>query len=83
MIYNIIPSYQVLIAANSSKILTRTEITMKYRVKIVETIAMILEVEAQSEEEALDQVGKKYHNEEITIECNGRPEVEFLVLPTD
>ena len=56
---------------------------MKYRVKIIETIAMIVEVDAQSEEEALDQVEKKYHNEEIVVESNTRPEVEFIVSPIE
>ena len=56
---------------------------MRYRVKIIETIAMKVEVEARSKEEALDQVKKKYHNEEIVVECSGRPEVDFIVSPVD
>jgi len=59
----------------------RTAIDMRHRVKIIETIAMIVEVEAQSEEEALNQVKKKYHNEEIVVESNARPEVEFILPP--
>ena len=56
---------------------------MKYRVKIIETIAMTVEVEALSEEEALDQVSKEYHDEKITVESSDRPEVEFIVSPVE
>jgi len=59
--------------------ITNAEVTMRYQVKIIETISMTVEVEATSEREALDQVEKKYHNEEIVVECNGRPEVDFKV----
>jgi len=52
---------------------------VKYQVKIIETIAMTVSVETRSEKEALDKVMKQYHNEEIVVECNGRPEVEFIV----
>ena len=52
---------------------------MKCRIKIIETITMILEVEAASKEEALAQVKEKYHNEEIIIEQNGRPGVNFII----
>ena len=54
---------------------------MSYQVKIVETIAMILEIEAASEEEAIEKVKKKYHDEELVVEQNGRPEAEFVVSP--
>ena len=54
---------------------------MWYQVKTVETIAMTLEIEAASEEEAIEKVRKKYHSEEIVVEQNERPEVEFIVFP--
>ena len=56
---------------------------MRYQVKIIESIAMTVEMEAQSEEEALEQVREKYRGEEIIVECSGRPEVEFFVSPIE
>ena len=52
---------------------------MNYRVKIIETIAMTLEVEAVLKEEALALVKEKHFSEEITVEQNGRPEVNFII----
>ena len=54
---------------------------MRYQVKIIETISMTVEVEATSEKEAIEKVEKKYQKEEIIVECNGRPEVDFIVSP--
>jgi hypothetical protein len=56
---------------------------MKYKVEIVEKLSMPVEVEASSVEEALNQVAKKYWNEEIVVESSRGAEVEFLVSPTD
>ena len=54
---------------------------MKYKVEIIEKIAMSVEVEAPSAEEARNLVEKKYRNEEIVVESDKRPDVEFLVSP--
>ena len=54
---------------------------MKYRVKIVETLAMTIEVEAPSAEEAVNHVENKYRNEEIVVESSAKPDVEFIVSP--
>ena len=56
---------------------------MKYRIKIIETIAMAVEVEAPSKEEALAQMKKTYQGEEIVVESGARPDVEFIVSPID
>ena len=54
---------------------------MKYRIKIIETLAMTVEVEAISADKALNQVKKQYDNEEIVvIESRTQPNVEFLVV---
>jgi hypothetical protein len=52
---------------------------MKYRVKIVEKLAMSVEVEASSAEEAIKQVTEKYYNEEIVVESSTGADVEFFV----
>ena len=52
---------------------------MKYLVKVVETLAMTVEVEAPSAEEALNQIGNKYYNEQIVVESSVGPDVEFIV----
>jgi hypothetical protein len=54
---------------------------MKFRVEIVEKIAMSVEVEASTEEEALAQVTKKYWNEEIIVESDKGVDVDFRVYP--
>ena len=57
---------------------------MKYRVKIIETRAMTVEVEAPSEEDAVnavDKVRNKYWNEEIMVKSSVGPDVEFIVSP--
>lgn len=40
---------------------------MKYQVKIIETLSRIVEVDAQSSDEALDKVKAQYENEEIVL----------------
>ena len=52
---------------------------MRYSVKIIETIAMTVEVDAESEVEALDKAEEKYRKEEIIVEQSGKPEVEFVI----
>ena len=53
---------------------------MKYRVKIIETLSMTVEVEAPSAEEAIDQVEQKYWDEEIVVASRIKPKVKFLVV---
>ena len=54
---------------------------MKYQVKIIETLAMTIEIEAPSAEEAVNQVENKYRNEEIVVESGAGPDVELIVSP--
>ena len=54
---------------------------MRYKVEIVEKLAMSVEVESSSAEEALAQVEKKYWNEEIIVESSTGVGVEFFVAP--
>ena len=56
---------------------------MKYQVKITETLAMIVEIEAPSADEAVNQVENKYRNEEIVVESSAGSEVEFVVTPAE
>jgi len=44
-------------------------------------LAMTIEVEALSSEEAVNQVKNKYWNEEIVVESSARPDVEFIASP--
>jgi hypothetical protein len=55
---------------------------MKYKVEIVEKLSMSVDVEASSAEEAIALVTEKYWNEEIIVESNKGPDVEFIVSPT-
>jgi hypothetical protein len=52
---------------------------MKFLVEIVEKIAMSVEVEAPTEEEALAQIEKRYWNEEIIVESDKGVDVSFRV----
>lgn len=56
---------------------------MKYRVEIIETLTMAVDVTAPSAEEAVNRVEKKYRNEEIVVESSTGPYVEFLVSPIE
>jgi len=55
---------------------------MKYKVEIIEKLAMTVEIEASSAKEALNQVAKKYWDEEIIVEDKG-VDVEFHVSSVD
>ncbi len=41
---------------------------MKYQVKIIETLSRIVEVEAQSKDEAWDKVESQYRHSEIVLD---------------
>ena len=56
---------------------------MKYQVKIIETLAMTIEIEAPSSSEAVNQVKNKYWNEEIVVESSAGPDVEFIASPME
>lgn len=43
---------------------------MTYKVEIEETLARVIEVEAASEAEAIEQVDKKYRNVEIVLDSD-------------
>ena len=51
----------------------------KYVVAIVEMLAMTVEIEATSAEEAVNQVKSKYWNEEIIVESSKWPDAEVSV----
>lgn len=51
----------------------------RYKVKIVETISMTIEVEAPSAEEAMLRIIKKYRVEQIVVENSGGTKAEFFV----
>ena len=52
---------------------------MKYRVKIVETLEMAIEVEVSSASEALKHVEEDYRNGKIVVESSKGPDVKFIV----
>ena len=56
---------------------------MKYKVEIVEKLAISVEVEASSAEEALEQVTGRYWKEEIIVESSKGSDVEFFVSPAE
>lgn len=52
---------------------------MKFKVSIEETIVQEFEVEADTEEEALDTAKEKYHNGQIVIE-NGEVQSRNIAI---
>ena len=56
---------------------------MRYKVEIVESLAMTVKIEASSAEDALRQVEEKYYGEEIVVESGKGQGVEFIVSPAE
>jgi len=56
---------------------------MKYKIEIIEKLAMTVEIEASSAKDALNQVAKKYWDEEIIVEGSKGVDVEFHVYSVD
>ena len=81
MLYTIMQFCQSLTCINSFKTLAKADIMMKYMVRIVETLTMIVEVEAPSMKEAVNYVEKKYWKEEIVVESNTGANVKFTASP--
>lgn len=52
---------------------------MKYKVNIEELLSRIVEVEANSEEEAENKVREMYMNENIVLDAGDFKEVEYFV----
>ena len=53
---------------------------MKYRIEITEHISAIFETEAETQEQALDIIKRKYFDEKITVESEDGLDVSFRVL---
>lgn len=52
---------------------------MKYKVNVEELLSRIVEVEADSDEEAEDKVREMYRNEEIVLDASDFQSVEYFV----
>lgn len=52
---------------------------MKYKVNIEELLSRIVEVEADSDEEAEEKVREMYRNEEIVLDAEDLQSVEYFV----
>lgn len=52
---------------------------MKYKVNVEELLSRIVEVEADSDEEAEDKVREMYKNEEIVLDASDFQSVEYFV----
>lgn len=52
---------------------------MKYRVEIIETLSRTIEIEAKSEENAVEKVRRKYQNCDIILEASDYQETEISV----
>lgn len=51
----------------------------KYKVEIKEEFSQIVEIEASSEEEAIDKVQKKFYNQEIVLEVDSYEGTDFKI----
>lgn len=51
-----------------------------FRIEIKETLSRIIEIEANSEEEAFSLVRNQYHNEVIVLDADDYIDTEFLIL---
>ena len=52
---------------------------MKYKVNVEELLSRIVEVEADSDEEAEDKVREMYMNEEIVLDASDFQSVEYFI----
>lgn len=52
---------------------------MKYKVNVEELLSRIVEVEADSDEEAEEKVREMYRNEEIVLDASDFQSIEFFV----
>lgn len=55
----------------------------KFAVEIQETLCRIIDVEAESEEEALDIVTQKYKDEEIVLDANDFIDYDIHLFESD
>lgn len=56
---------------------------MKYRVCITETLEEVVEVDAESSDEAVRKVHESYSNCDIILDANNFVDVEFSILPEE
>lgn len=56
---------------------------MIYKVLIEETLCKIIEIEASSENEAIERVEKKYYDEEIVLSSENFNDVEIDIYQND
>ena len=52
---------------------------MKYRIEIIETLSRTIEIEADSEESAVEKVRQKYQNCDIILDASDYLETEISV----
>ena len=52
---------------------------MKYSVTIEETLSRTVEIEADSKQDAIDKVKKRYRNEDLVLDADDFSEVVFGV----
>ncbi len=52
---------------------------MKYKVNVEEILSRIVEVEANSEDEAEEKVREMYRNEDIVLDASDFQSVEYFV----
>ena len=55
----------------------------KYKVEVEETLTRAIEVEAESENEALIKAERAWHEEKIVLDARDFLDVEFHMLPVD
>lgn len=55
----------------------------KFKIEIKETLSEVIEIEANSKEEAIDKVRDKYYNQEIVLEPNSFNGVDFNALDSN
>lgn len=53
---------------------------MKYLIEVVEILSKKIEIEANSEDEAISMVKDKYKNEEIVLDYSDFLDVDFKII---
>ena len=56
---------------------------MIYKVLITEILSKVIQIDALSEDDAIEQVEKKYLNEEIVLDCNDFQEAKYTVMDSE
>ena len=53
---------------------------MKYKVEIIEVLSRVVEVEANNEEEAINEVEEQYYNEVHVLSADDYKETSYKVV---